>query len=163
MFVAADRLKDGHTRVCYGALDACGSLDVAATATLVDLIYMAHWGEDSLRALKDLVSQAESGMYISPNPDLPDFGINDVNLWLAVPKPKPSTICVTNENTEFTHEAGGEQYFSFQQFWHAMSCYERLAKVAVELGADRLVEGRVEMPCAVTSAPNTSLERTREP
>src|SRR5262245_39990440 len=139
LYVAATRLDDGRPRVYYGALDTQGMEDVAASNTLIDLIHMAHWSEDSLSALKDLVSLAETGGYISPDPQLPDFGINDVNLWLVVPMTKPALICVTNENTEFTHEAQRQQYFTFGQFWDALACYARLAEAALERGQEGLI------------------------
>jgi len=71
----------------------------------MDLIDLSHPNEDELEGF---VLQAEAGQYVSPNLDLPDWGVNDVNIWLVAPMAKPGCVCITNENTDFSSDDGGE-------------------------------------------------------
>ena len=62
-----------------------GEVDKAVTDTLLDLIEQSFPHEDQLESL---VALAEAGRYVSPNPALPDWGVNDTNIWLAAPMAK---------------------------------------------------------------------------
>ncbi|MBU2410202.1 MAG: hypothetical protein KKC79_16325, partial [Gammaproteobacteria bacterium] len=57
-----------------------GQVDSATTNTLLELVELSHPHEDQL---EELVLLAEADRYVSPNPALPDWGVNDINIWLG--------------------------------------------------------------------------------
>lgn len=134
--------RAGEPHVSYGGLHADGSPDSAASE-LVDFLHMANWSEFSLQELLALVRAAEAGTYQSPNERLPDWGVNDVNIWLAPPKVDPGTFCITNENTE------SEQHFRFQDFWEVLSCYKKLEQRTRDIGRASLVDNPIEAHCVI--------------
>ena len=145
--VQAIELNDGRIHVYYSALNGDGTPDHAADSTLLDLIDMAHWGSDMLDSLCSLVQQAESGGYVSADKARPDFGINDVNLWISEATCKPGTICITNENTIYTLDQSGAQLFAYSQFWQTLDCYKRLRAMALERGEAYLLVNPIQLTC----------------
>lgn len=128
--------------VSYGGLNADGSPDQAASE-LIDFLHMASWSEFALQELLALVRQAEAGTYQSPNERLPDWGVNDVNIWLAPPKADRGAFCITNENTE------SEQHFRCQDFWEVLSCYKKLEQRTREMERVSLVGNPIDVPCVI--------------
>lgn len=135
-------VRFGEPYVSYRGLHADGSPDQAASE-LIDFLHMANWNEPALQELVALVREAEAGAYQSPNERLPDWGVNDVNIWLAPPKVDRGTFCITNENSET------EQYFRFQDFWEVLSCYKKLEQRVRNMGKASLVSNPIEAPCEV--------------
>jgi hypothetical protein len=121
---SAIKLQDGSIHVAYVCFDHEHVVDNATSLTLLDLVQMAFWGQDSLNILCSLVRRAEAGEYVSPNKELPDFGVNDVNIWLNEPMALRGVICITNENTEYNCESANLQRFTFSQFWRALECWQ---------------------------------------
>lgn len=156
--VRAMTLNDGRAYVYYVAFDDTDQPNDAVNATILDLVKMAHWRGDSLNKLVELVLRAQSGAYQSPNPGLPDFGINDVNIWLAEPNARPGMICVTNENTEYTHEFGRQQHFTFNDFWSLLKCFTELSTAIRDTPAELLITDHVSVAWLPSPAPNNSFK-----
>jgi len=119
-----------------------GQVDQPVSRTLMDLIELSHPTEDELEGF---VLQAEAGQYVSPNLKLPDWGVNDVNIWLAAPMAKPGCVCITNENTDFSSDDGGEpQQFTYAQFKAALAHWREFMRQIEREGKEKLVGKRFE-------------------
>lgn len=120
-----------------------GAVDRAVTDTLLDLIWLSHPNEDDL---EKLVLLAEVGGYISPNLSLPDWGVNDTNIWLVAPMAQPGCVCISNENSgDFSVDEGMPQQFTYEQFKVALSHWRAfMARIASE-GKQALVGQRYEV------------------
>jgi hypothetical protein len=117
-----------------------GEVDRAVTDTLLDLIEQSFPHEDQLESL---VALAEAGRYVSPNPALPDWGVNDTNIWLAAPMAEPGHVCVSNENAgDFSTEGGVPQLFTYQQFRAALNHWREFMALLSAEGKDKLVGRR---------------------
>ena len=141
----AVRLSDGHAHVYYVAISSDGKPTEPLEATLLSLIEMSCWGDDSLRQLEDLVRAYEMGDYQSPNHDLPDYSFNDVCIWLNRSKSPPGFVCMTNENTEYTFETSGAQAVELALFWRALAAFKALISNWKEIGAKSLLETPVRV------------------
>ena len=131
----------GNTFYCHGD---DGELDRAITQTLLSLIQEASSPSDE--ALEVLVSTAEAGRYAPRDPTLPDWGVNDKNVWLVEPMAKSGHICIANENTEeySTEEGGQPQQFSFAQFRAALKHWREFQALVASEGKDKLLGQRYE-------------------
>jgi len=119
-----------------------GQVDQSVSRTLMDLIEFSHPKEDELEGF---VLQAEAGQYVSPNLDLPDWGVNDINIWLVAPMAKPGCVCITNENTDFSSDDGGEpQQFTYAQFKTALAHWREFMRQVEREGKEKLVGKRFE-------------------
>jgi hypothetical protein len=120
-----------------------GQVDRAVTETLLDLIEQSYPHENELESL---VTLAESGNYVSPNLSLPDWGVNDTNIWLAPPMAKPGHVCIANENTgDFSTEDGGApQQFTYEQFRAALRHWREFVCLVKREGKQNLVGMRYE-------------------
>lgn len=97
--------------------------------TLLDFIYLCAPDE----TLEQLISQAQAGKYSPANPNLPDWGINDVNLWLPTELTQQGLLKISNENTDQSEDSCGGVVFTFQEFWAAMEHWKLfLRKVETE-------------------------------
>lgn len=74
---------DGGIRRRYYCEDAHGHLDGPVTHTLLMLVSESLPPSDV--ELESLVAEARNGDYMSPNAALPDWGVNDKNVWLTPP------------------------------------------------------------------------------
>src|SRR5687768_2719884 len=88
---------DGRLRTRFYCQSAGGQLDEAVSHTLLLLITESLHTSDA--ELEALVSEAEAGCYVSRDPSLPDWSVNDKNVWLGSPMAEPGHICISNENT----------------------------------------------------------------
>lgn len=138
-------LSNGVVSTGMGCFDSEGNLDIATTHTLLDLVEQSIPDD---QALEVLVAQAEAGHYISPNPAMPDWGVNDINIWLVAPMAQPGHVCITNENTEYSSEEGyGQpQQFTYAQFHAAMKHWREFQALIAREGKDSLVGQRFEAP-----------------
>lgn len=137
------RSSDGVLHCLGYCVDENTKLDVAVTHTLLELIRESVPDD---QVLESLVAQAAAGRYTSPNPSLPDWGVNDINIWLAPPMAQPGHLCVTNENTEYSSdEAHGQpQQFTFEQFRAALSHWRQFQALVTREGKENLLGRRVE-------------------
>lgn len=136
--------SDGVLHSLGYCVDEHRELDTAVTHTLLELI---RGSVPNDRALESLVTQAETGCYVSPNPSMPDWGVNDINIWLVPPMARPSQVCVTNENTEYSsdEEYGQPQRFTFKQFHAALKHWRESQALIAREGKDKLLGQRFEV------------------
>lgn len=136
-------LPNGMVSTGMGCFDGEEHLDIATTHTLLELVEQANPDEQGLEAVVD---QAERGLYTSPNPGLPDWGVNDINIWLVAPMAKPGHVCITNENTEYSSDEvhGNPQQFTYQQFRAAMKHWREFRELMAREGKEKLVGRRYE-------------------
>jgi hypothetical protein len=137
------RLKDGTLLPQFYCVEGDGQVSRAVTDTLLDLIGQAHPHEDELERW---VKLAQSGGYKSPNGEMPDWGVNDTNIWLVAPMAQPGHVCIANENSgEFSTEEGGQpQQFTYEQFHAALSHWREFQKMLAREGKENLVGRRYE-------------------
>lgn len=62
-----------------------GEEERSSTDTLLDLV-TESWPHEA--SLSDLLTRAETGTYTPANPALPDWGVNDKNVWVVPPMAK---------------------------------------------------------------------------
>lgn len=136
-------LTNGVVCMGMGCFDNGGGLDTATTHTLLEFVEQSIPDD---HALEKLVVQAEAGSYISPNPAMPDWGVNDINIWLVAPMAQPGHVCVTNENTEYSsdEEHGQPQQFTYAQFHAALNHWREFLALVASEGKDKLVGQRYE-------------------
>jgi hypothetical protein len=77
---------------------------------------------------------------------MPDWGVNDTNIWLVAPMAQPGHVCIANENSgEFSTEEGGQpQQFTYEQFHAALSHWREFQKMLAREGKENLVGRRYE-------------------
>ncbi|MES2786559.1 MAG: hypothetical protein V4684_13930 [Pseudomonadota bacterium] len=121
-----------------------GQVDKAITHTLLRLIAETESPSDA--ELDELVFQAAAERYIPKDPSLPDWGVNDKNVWLVPPMAEPGHICISNENTyEFAAEEGGQpQQFTYEQFQVALAHWRKFLQIVALEGKESLVGMRFE-------------------
>lgn len=144
LIARVELLSNGLVSIGMGCFDALGRLDTATTHTLLELVEQSVPDDQALEAL---VAGAEAGLYISPNPAMPDWGVNDINIWLAAPMAQPGHVCVTNENTEYSsdEEYGQPQQFTFKQFHAALKHWREFQALIAHEGKDKLLGQRFEV------------------
>lgn len=135
--------SDGVLHSLDYCVDEEKRLVVAVTHTLLEFIRESIPDD---RALEALVAEAEAGCYISPNPAMPDWGVNDINIWLAPPMALPGHVCITNENTEYSSDRdhGNPQLFTYKQFHAALRHWREFQAVVAREGKNQLVGQRHE-------------------
>lgn len=129
------------TFYCLSEVD---KLDRNVSWTLLALL-VETWPPDDYE-LEALISRAERGRYVPRDPTLPDWGVNDKNVWLVPPMAKPGHICISNENTgDFSTEEGGHpQQFTYEQFRAALKHWREFQQMMVREGKEKLVGRRYE-------------------
>lgn len=146
--------RGGHQYRLFYCSDMNGGIDNAVSDTLLSLIEMSSWGDGKpLKELDALVTAAEARKYISPNTNLPDYGFNDVNIWLDKPMAPENGICVTNENTTYCSD-GEPQNFTFQEYWQARSHWIDYLALLKQQGNDAMIGKKFEVP--FRNAPHNS-------
>lgn len=135
---------DGGLRSRFYCQDIDGQLDRAVSHTL--LLLIAESAPPSDAGLKALVAEAEAGRYIPKDPSLPDWSVNDKNVWLVEPMVDPGHLCISNENTEeySTEEGGQPQQFTYEQFRAALKHWREFQKLIAREGKEKLVGQRFE-------------------
>ena len=135
---------DGGLRSRFYCQDADGQLDQAVSHTLLLLITESLPASDA--ELEALVSEAEAGCYVPREPSLPDWGVNDKNVWLVPPMAEPGHICISNEKTsEYSTEEGGQpQQFTYEQFRAALKHWREFQELMTRESKDKLVGRRYE-------------------
>lgn len=135
---------DGGVRSRFYCLGADGQLDRSVSHTLLLLISEALPPSDV--GLEALVAEAEASRYIPRDPSLPDWGVNDKNVWLVPPMAQSDHICVSNENTdEYSTEDGGQpQQFTYEQFRVALKHWREFRELVAREGKGKLVGRRYE-------------------
>ena len=138
------RKPDGGLRSRFYCQEADGQLDQAVSHTLLLLITESPAAGNA--ELEALVSDAEAGCYVPREPSLPDWGVNDKNVWLVPPMAVPGHICISNENTgEYSTEEGGQpQQFSYEQFHAALKHWREFRTLIDKEGKENLVGRRYE-------------------
>ena len=134
----------GFLSAKFYCCDADDQLDRAITHTLLSLVKEAAPPSDA--GLEALIAEAEAGRYVPRDPSLPDWGVNDKNVWLVAPMAEPGHICISNENTgEYSTEEGGQpQQFTYEQFRAALKHWREFRELMAREGKDKLVGRRYE-------------------
>lgn len=132
----------GHAFYCQ---DCDGELDRATAQTLLSLIQESASPSDE--SLDILISTAAEGRYAPRDPDLPDWSVNDKNVWLVEPLAAPGHICISNENTgEYSTEEGGQpQQFTYEQFRAALKHWREFRELMAREGKEKLLGQRYEV------------------
>lgn len=135
---------DGGLRSRYYCQNADGQFEQAVSHTLLLLISEASPASDA--ELEALVSEAEAGCYVPRDPSLPDWGVNDKNVWLVPPMAQSGHVCISNENKdEYSTEEGGQpQQFTYEQFRAALKHWREFQQMIDRVGKDQLVDRRYE-------------------
>jgi hypothetical protein len=120
------------------------TVDQGVTETLFALIQ--EQPVDISEKLQALVAEAEAGRYTPKNPDLPDWSINNKDVWLTPPMAKPGHIAISNEYTEdFSVWEGGEaQQFTYAQFRAALKHWREFLALVEKEGKENWVGRRYE-------------------
>jgi len=138
------QLPNGAYLPQFYCLKEDGQPDPAISSTLLELIADSHGtsGEE----LKALIDQAEAGRYVPQDPSLPDWSVNDKNVWLISPMAELGHVCISNENNgDYSVSDGGQaQQFSYEQFRTALSHWESFKARMKASGMDSLVGQRYE-------------------
>lgn len=71
---------------------------------------------EALDKLHDLVVLAQSGKYIPENPDIPDWGINDKNLWLRNDKFNHQVAMYNEYIEEYSSDEGEPVLMDYDVF-----------------------------------------------
>lgn len=137
-------LKGGMLHSMFYCHSADGQPNFAVTHTLLSLIEESMPPSDA--ALEALVAEAQAGRYIPRDPSLPDWGVNDKNLWLVPPMAESGHICISNENTgDYSTEEGGQpQQFTYEQFRVALKHWREFRELMAREGKVNLVGRRYE-------------------
>lgn len=98
-----------------------GQCDAATSLTL--LLVIAESRAPSDTTLEALVLAAEEGKYVPPNSSLPDWSVNDKNVWLTAPMAEPGHVCISNELAgDYSVNDGGEpQQFKYAEFYASLN------------------------------------------
>lgn len=138
------QLKSGSLIAVMSAICEDGKIDDAITQTLMDF---AMQSDGHLTELDDLIARYQIGQYVPEHPQLPDWGVNDVNLWLRAPMAQPGHLCITNENTDYSSDEdhGRPQQFTYAQFHTAMSHWRKFKELIAREGKEKLVGRRFEV------------------
>lgn len=128
------RKPDGRMRRRYYCRGADGELDFSVGDTL--LILLSQSNRESSAELGSLVSVAEAGEYVPDDPSLPDWGVNDKNVWLVPPMAEPGHICIANEYSDkyFSDEGGRPQQFTYAQFRIALDHWNQFESLLDDIG-----------------------------
>ena len=128
----------------FYCLNEAGELERPLSWTLLDLL-AESWPPDDDQ-LEGLVSLAELGRYVPQDPSLPDWGVNDKNVWLVPPMAEPGHICISNENTgEYSRREGGQpQQLTYEQFRAALKHWREFRELMAREGKENLVGRRYE-------------------
>lgn len=137
-------LNGGMLHSMFYCHNADGQLDCALTHTLLSLVEESMPPSDA--QLESLIAEAEAGRYVPQDPSLPDWGVNDKNVWLVAPMAVPGHICISNENTgDYSTEEGGQpQQFTYEQFRAALKHWREFRELMAREGKDKLVGRRYE-------------------
>jgi len=121
-----------------------GELASGVTQTLLQLVRESVPPIDT--KIEALVAEAEAGRYAPKNPDLPDWSINNKDVWLTPPMAKPGHIAISNEYTEdFSVWEGGEaQQFTYAQFRAALKHWRVFLALVEKEGKENWVGRRYE-------------------
>ena len=120
-----------------------GAEERAVTDTLLDLVY-----ESSPRTtadLSELLNEAEAGTYKPIDPNLPDWGLNDKNVWFVLAVAEKVIVRISNENIEpYSDEYGQPQEFSIQQVRAVFQHWVRFQAILAEKGKENLMGVKFE-------------------
>jgi len=138
------RLPSGSVTPQFYCLDHSQQLVQGVTDTLLELIGDSlHPSELKLEAL---VEKAEAGLYTPADPDLPDWSVNNKDLWLVPPMAHPGRIAISNEYSgDFAVSEGAEpQQFTFAQFRAALKHWREFLALVARDGKEHWVGRRYE-------------------
>jgi len=123
-------LPNGWVKPALYCLDEDGEVSSAITNTVLDVI--SESGHRALQELNELIRFFESGGYAPRNPALPDWSVNDKNIWLVPPRAASGNICVSNENiSDYSEDDGIPQQFPINLFRVVIdhwNCFQGLIK-----------------------------------
>lgn len=121
-----------------------GEIDDPLTQTLMDFVMQC---DDSLSKIEELIALHQANQYEPEHPQLPDWGVNDINLWLRSPMAQSGYVCISNENTNYhSDEDGQPEQFTYEQFHAAVKHWREFQALIAQEGMDRLVGKRLEAP-----------------
>jgi hypothetical protein len=128
----------------FYCLREADEIERSVSWTLLDLL-AESWPPDDDQ-LEALISRAELGRYVPAAPSLPDWSINDKNVWLTPPMAELGCICVSNENAgDFSVSDGGRpQQFTYEQFRAALKHWREFRELMAREGKANLVGRRYE-------------------
>ncbi|NWB46394.1 hypothetical protein [Pseudomonas gingeri] len=135
-------LKNGIIRPALYCVGEEGKVVMSVTNTLLDIVSEMWWSQ--MQELEALFQIAEKGLYVPDNPDLPDWSINDKNIWLSPPDVDRGYILISNENVQnFSEEYGELQLFSMGQFRAAFKFWMEFQELCKLKGKENMVGEKV--------------------
>jgi len=96
--------------------------------------------------LEALVGETEAGRYTPKDPRLPDWSVNNKDVWLAPPMAHPGHIAISNEYSgDFAVSEGAEpQQFTYAQFRAALKHWREFLALIARDGKEHWVGRRYE-------------------
>jgi hypothetical protein len=120
-----------------------GKVDESISRTLLDFISESYPPADE--EFESLLSTAEAGKYVPKDPSLPDWSVNDKNVWLVPPRADAGNLCISNENaSDYSVDDGHPQQFSIQQFRAALEHWRSFLRLIQEKGKENIVGKKFE-------------------
>ena len=136
------RMRSGSLIPLLYALREDGEVDRAVTDTLCD--FVSHLFPPADSEIEALINLVREGKYVPDNPLLADFGVNDINVFVA-PHAQKDGICISNENIpEYSVEEGQPQQFSISQFQAVLMSWRKFGQIIQERGGENIVGHKFE-------------------
>lgn len=144
MVSTISRFSSGKLFPIFYCIDDSGEVIRALTQTLFQFIE-EHATRD-YSALEALINTSEAGAYTPADPDLPDWSVNDKNVWLTPPMALPGHIAISNEYSgDYAVTEGGEaQQFTYTQFRAALKHWREFLALVERDGKEHWVGRRYE-------------------
>lgn len=138
------RKPDGGLRRRYYCENE-GGLNRAVSHTLLMLIAESSSPTDV--ELEALIIEAQAGSYHPLDPGLPDWSVNDKNVWLVPPMATAGHVCVSNDYIDeySSDEEGGPQQFTFDQVLAALRNWRNFTELVRREGVDVWIGRRYEV------------------
>jgi hypothetical protein len=132
------RMPNGLLRPQLYAVNSKGKIDRGSSETLLEFI--SELGSPIGHEFESLLSQAESSTYIPKNPDLPDWSVNDKNVWVRPPRAMQGKLCISNENiAAYSSDEGIPQQFTISQYRNASVHWKTFQKYIKEKELSKIV------------------------
>jgi hypothetical protein len=144
IFAELSRSSGGATFTRLIGLNDDGSECEEVTATLLSFVEELHPNEDDFERV---IREVEAGAHSLQNPEVPDFYVNEICVWLRPPRAGSGELVISNEYVPAVSstEGGVPQRFSMVQFSRALEFWNEFKKRVSEDGAEYWIGRRLEI------------------
>lgn len=137
-----ERLQNNMIYANLRCVEEDEALARSVTSTLLDQVSQMY--PDMMDELEKLFVMAEKGMYVPDNPFLPDWGVNDMYLWISRPGMERDHILLSNDYVEeFSQEYGQPQLFTTDQYRAAFRFWMEFQELCRLKGKENMVGEKV--------------------